>query len=193
MFDLIVFSLIVLTVIFIYITVRFGKQKGCGTSSVKKKSLVVNLLNYLPAILLLPSYMFFITKYFTQGYIIKYVSNVSLFILGVLLLIMALFLYSDSIFHMGKMWTIGLELRKDHKVIKTHAYQYVRHPIYTAWFFIVIASAIILHSLVVLSFVIPVYLWYNKMAIMEEKFLAINLNGYSKYMKKTKKFIPFIY
>jgi len=191
--DLVILIVLIITITSTYATLRIGKKIGNNSKSLKKGTFLTQLLNYLPALLVLPTYIYYILGYIKLGFILKSPPNIYFFISGIVLLCFSLILYSDSILHMGKMWTIGLELRKGHKVVKSHAYKYIRHPIYMAWFCIIISSAMLLQNIFILVYLVPVFIWYNIRANLEENFLLKNLKGYSVYYHKSKKYIPFIY
>ena len=176
-------------------TLIYEKKKYLSEQSVKKYNIWVKLLNYLPVMVITPVLFFYIYEYNTLGSFQTMIISLpfAIRILGILLLIFSLYIYSDSILTMQKNWTIGLELRKGHELIKTHAYKYIRHPIYTAWFGIILSLGLIFSSFLYIIALIPVFAWYCYRAFLEEGFLAKNLSGYQGYLKTTKRFIPFIF
>jgi protein-S-isoprenylcysteine O-methyltransferase Ste14 len=91
-------------------------------------------------------------------------------------------------------WSSDVALKKDHKLITTGIYRYIRHPIYTGVTFMGIGTILVLQSIVIILFyvIMVVFLLYKYKK--EEKLLRKHFpKAYATYMKKTKALIPFIY
>jgi protein-S-isoprenylcysteine O-methyltransferase Ste14 len=76
-------------------------------------------------------------------------------------------------------------------VVSGGPYRYIRHPIYVGDAMLLLGLELALNSWLVLGVLalIPVVL---RRAIREEKLLAAQLPGYPVYMRRTKRFIPFV-
>ncbi len=87
-----------------------------------------------------------------------------------------------------------IELAPEQEVIATGLYALVRHPMYMGAFFYLVGIPISLGSwwgLIVIVLMMPALIWR---LFDEEKFLAINLPGYSKYQHKVPhRLVPFIW
>lgn len=87
-----------------------------------------------------------------------------------------------------------VEIQKNHKVVQTGPYAYVRHPMYSAVIIMVFSIALALGSLYTL---IPAFLASLSLAIrtsLEDLTLQKELTGYKNYTKKvTYKLIPHIW
>ena len=89
-------------------------------------------------------------------------------------------------------FNIQPELKKDCQLITFGIYSYIRHPMYTSvlvmmfgvWF----TTPIFLESGLFLGLVVTLFLKASR----EEKLWSSHHNGYEKYKKQTKLFIPFI-
>jgi protein-S-isoprenylcysteine O-methyltransferase Ste14 len=82
----------------------------------------------------------------------------------------------------------------DQTLIERGAYRWVRHPSYTAGLLIMTGSGLALGnwvSLLVLVFVTPSIYAYR--VVVEERALtAVMGEEYRQYMRRTKRFIPFV-
>lgn len=78
-------------------------------------------------------------------------------------------------------------------LVTTGPYAYIRHPMYTAIIFIGLAA--VLHSFdgIIISAFIGLCVVLGIKSMYEESLLKREFSGYSAYMKKTKRFIPFIF
>lgn len=76
------------------------------------------------------------------------------------------------------------------KLIKIGIYKTIRHPQYTAYFFAVLATGIMLLKVGILLFaVILVPLLYLKMKVEEEILVEVFPKDYKKYIKETRMFL----
>jgi protein-S-isoprenylcysteine O-methyltransferase Ste14 len=88
----------------------------------------------------------------------------------------------------------GLVIHKDHELITSGPYQYVRHPLYTGASIFFVCIPLALGSLIasVISLLFPLLLVYR--VRIEEKMLVEHLPGYKDYMNRVKyRLIPKIY
>ena len=95
---------------------------------------------------------------------------------------------------LGHYWSPGLEIKEDHRLIKTGVFKWVRHPMYAAFVAIAVAQIFMLQNWLIgpafLLLAIPFYLHRVK---REEKMLIKKFGAdYSDYMKSTGEIFPTI-
>jgi len=87
-----------------------------------------------------------------------------------------------------------IEINEGQKVVSTGLYGLVRHPMYSGALLMCLGIALALGSawaLVVVVAVFPILIWR---IVDEERFLAVNLEGYTEYCAKVKnRLIPGLY
>ena len=102
-----------------------------------------------------------------------------------------LFILSDR--HLGRYMVVDIALARDHDLITTGPYAYVRHPTYTAVLLLSLAIAFFsLHVVVMVNFfvVLAFALWRSK---LEEELLASEQGfgtRYRDYVRRTGRFLP---
>lgn len=98
-----------------------------------------------------------------------------------------------SRFLLGKNWSVSVQLKKDHELIKTGPYKIIRHPIYTAILLLFLGNVLIVgdyRGLLALGIVF-ISLW--RKLKLEEKWLAKHFEEtYLNYKAKTKALFPWI-
>ena len=115
-------------------------------------------------------------------------------IIGIIFLISGLVIAILARKTLADNWSGNVELKKDHKLITTGIYAYVRHPIYTGVSFMVFGTFLLYHSIlaILLLFIIVGFLSYK---LKREEILLLKHfpKEYPAYMRRTKALIPFIY
>ena len=109
---------------------------------------------------------------------------------GLLLFLGATSLNYWSRKHLGIFYVQGSEVQKDHQLIDTGPYALVRHPLFTAYFMIVIGLICCNPSVITLALLVGVYFYLNMWMRKDETILAHNLPGYKAYMTRTNRFVP---
>ena len=66
--------------------------------------------------------------------------------IGTAIMILALWLFWKSHADLGKNWSVTLEIRRDHELIKNGVYRLVRHPMYASIFLFVLAQGLMLSN-----------------------------------------------
>ncbi len=103
----------------------------------------------------------------------------------------ALLIWSDR--HLGRYMVVDIALARDHELITTGPYAYVRHPTYTAVLLLSSATAFFsVHIVLMVNFfvVLAFALWRSK---LEEKLLASEQGfgtRYREYVQRTGRFLP---
>jgi protein-S-isoprenylcysteine O-methyltransferase Ste14 len=94
---------------------------------------------------------------------------------------------------LGRNWSGGVVLKEDHELIQRGPYAYVRHPIYSGVFLLILGFAVLQGKLSTFGVVLMVIvlLWFK--ASQEEKLLVSHFPAeYPAYRKRVKALIPFI-
>ena len=95
---------------------------------------------------------------------------------------------------LGTRFTGAVVVTPDQPVIERGAYHWIRHPGYSAGILIMAALGLALGNwaslLTLVVFIVPVYLYR---VVVEERALSTVLGGrYQEYMRRTKRFVPFV-
>lgn len=96
---------------------------------------------------------------------------------------------------LGRMWSVSLQLKEDHKLVTTGIYRHLRHPMYTAFWLMAAAQALLLPNWVaglagLLGFG---FLFFSRIG-PEERLMEVAFGEeYRAYKMRTKKIIPFLY
>lgn len=94
---------------------------------------------------------------------------------------------------LGKNWS-DIEksyVKQDHELVARGLYRYVRHPIYAGDLLLLLGLELAVNSWGVLG-VLAVAAYARRQAIREERKLLETLPGYSQYLRRTSRFIPFV-
>ncbi|MDQ2892197.1 MAG: isoprenylcysteine carboxylmethyltransferase family protein [Pseudomonadota bacterium] len=104
-----------------------------------------------------------------------------------------LFLWSSRT--MGRNWSIVARTRDDHQLVETGPFAYLRHPIYTALFLLMIAFAVAYGHSTQLLLAIPLYALGTWVRISEEERLLRAMFGdaYDAYAKRVRRFVPHVF
>lgn len=114
---------------------------------------------------------------------------------GGLMMVAALVLFRLTHKYLGRNWSVTLDTRKTHKLVDTGIYARVRHPMYSAFWLLALAQAVLLPN------------WFAGLAgpvawstlfflrVGREEKLMIDTFGeeYRRYMLRTKRVVPWIY
>jgi protein-S-isoprenylcysteine O-methyltransferase Ste14 len=114
--------------------------------------------------------------------------------LGVVSVIAALWLFRRSHVDLGRNWSISLELREQHALVKTGVYRRIRHPMYSSFFLLGVAQALLLPNwLVDVSGLVGAGLLFAFRVGREEELMLKRFGGeYRAYMANSKRLIPWI-
>ncbi|NDW05087.1 protein-S-isoprenylcysteine O-methyltransferase [Jiella pacifica] len=115
--------------------------------------------------------------------------------LGVAAMIAALVLFRLTHKALGRMWSVSLDIREKHELVTSGIYRQVRHPMYTAFWTMALAQALLLPNLVaglagLVGFGTLYFLRVGpEEAMMEETFGQ----AYRDYRARTARLVPGIY
>lgn len=90
--------------------------------------------------------------------------------------------------------TVNVQKERGQKVISTGLYAYVRHPLYSTAILYLLGTGFTLGSWIGVGVVAIYFVFFYFRAIIEERLLSEQLEGYKEYMSKVKyRFIPYIF
>jgi protein-S-isoprenylcysteine O-methyltransferase Ste14 len=117
------------------------------------------------------------------------------FVVGLVLLLAGSLLRRHCWRTLGKHFTGDVRATADQPVVDTGLYRWIRHPSYTGGILMYLGTGIAMTSW--LSAVIITFagaLGYVYRVRVEERALQANLGGrYQEYMRRTKRFVPFVF
>lgn len=93
----------------------------------------------------------------------------SIFWIGWIIFIFGIVLRLISLNKLGPMFSLNIEIRKNHKFVKTGIYSLVRHPLYLASFIDTLGIVIFLQEIYLYLFLLPIVIGLNLRIINEEK------------------------
>jgi protein-S-isoprenylcysteine O-methyltransferase Ste14 len=95
--------------------------------------------------------------------------------------------------YLGKNWGMPMTLRKEHDLVIAGPYKWVRHPIYSGFLLAMLGSALVGGFIWIIIFMASgIYFTYS--AKVEEKMMIEQFpNQYTKYERKTKMLVPFVF
>lgn len=118
-----------------------------------------------------------------------------LFYPGIVLIVAGVFVRQWAILTLGRFFTTTVGVQKNQTVVETGLYHYIRHPSYLGVLIIMLGIGFALHSwggIIVLLAINGLALGYR--INLEEKVLVAELGeDYIRYMKRTRKLIPFVF
>ena len=112
-----------------------------------------------------------------------------------LLMLGVVWLFDAASRTMGKNWSLVARTREDHQLVQSGPFAVVRHPIYVALFFSMVAMAIANGHTGNLLVAVPVFAigtWLrirNEERLLREQFGA----GYDAYAARVKRFVPGVF
>jgi protein-S-isoprenylcysteine O-methyltransferase Ste14 len=107
----------------------------------------------------------------------------------------ALVLFYETHRQLGKYWSVTLNTRKKHKLIDTGIYSRVRHPMYSAFWLLACAQAVLIPNWIAGFSGIVGWGVLFFMRIGREEQLMTDTFGdeYRAYMRRTTRVVPWLY
>jgi protein-S-isoprenylcysteine O-methyltransferase Ste14 len=114
---------------------------------------------------------------------------------GSLLLALSLWLFHRSHADLGTNWSITLEIRESHRLVREGLYRHVRHPMYLALLLYAFGQAVVVPNWVAGPFyVVAMVLLFALRLKPEEALMRGQFKGeYDAYASRTKRLIPGIW
>jgi len=90
--------------------------------------------------------------------------------------------------------TVRIQQERDHRVVSTGPYRYVRHPMYTGFHLFFVGTPLLLGSVFGLVLALVLIGLVIRRAVLEEHLLREDLPGYDAYLTQvSSRFIPFVW
>ena len=117
------------------------------------------------------------------------------FAMGTVVLSLGIWLFYRSHADLGRNWSISLEIREDHQLVRSGVYRHIRHPMYTAIFLTALAQALLLSNWLAGPSCFLAFLVMFALRIGREEAMMLNKFGeaYGDYMNRTKRLIPHLW
>jgi protein-S-isoprenylcysteine O-methyltransferase Ste14 len=114
--------------------------------------------------------------------------------LGILPMATALWLFRRSHADLGRNWSISLEVREQHALVKSGVYRLVRHPMYSSFFLLGVAQMLLLANWFAgLAGVVGAGILFVFRVRREEQMMLDSFgDDYRSYMAHTKRIIPWV-
>jgi len=111
---------------------------------------------------------------------------------GVLIFVMALFVFCRAHVDLGLNWSPSLEIREKHELITKGIYGLIRHPMYASQWLWVLAQPLLLQNWIAGFLNLFVFIPFYFLRIKAEEQLMIDSFGeeYTTYMKNTGSVLP---
>jgi protein-S-isoprenylcysteine O-methyltransferase Ste14 len=115
--------------------------------------------------------------------------------LGIAVDIAALYMFYRTHRDLGHNWSVSLDLRERHTLVTTGIYATVRHPMYSGFWLMAVAQALLLPNWVagpagLVGFGI---LFFGRVRREEEMMIAAFGDEYRAYMRRTARVVPWVY
>jgi len=114
--------------------------------------------------------------------------------LGALTTVAALWVFRRSHVDLGRNWSISLEVREQHVLVKTGIYQFVRHPMYSSFFLLGLAQALLLPNWFAgLAGIAGAGILFVFRVRREEQMMLESFgDDYRSYIAHTKRIVPWV-
>jgi protein-S-isoprenylcysteine O-methyltransferase Ste14 len=114
--------------------------------------------------------------------------------LGLSTLCAALWLFHRSHVDLGRNWSATLKVRNTHALVRTGVYRFIRHPMYSSFFLLGLAQALLLSNWLAdaAGLVVVVVLLACRVFREEEMMLDYFGDDYRSYMADTTRIIPWL-
>ncbi len=114
--------------------------------------------------------------------------------LGLMLTVLGLILAIWARISLGRNWSGSVTVKKDHELVETGPYAYMRHPIYTALLLMFLGTALALETFGGFLGFILFFMGFWIKLLQEEHLMRKQFpTEYPSYEKRVKRLIPFIF
>lgn len=166
---------------------RLFRSDKTDKKNTDKNSLTLIWLTIIPTA--------FLSVIISGSLIIPIFSNSKFRLIGLLLIIAGMIIRLIAVFTLGRLFTVDVTIRKDHKIKKDGIYRRLRHPSYAGSLLSFIGFGLSLNNWLSLFVItIPILVVFIVRIKIEENLLITQLGAdYTDYKKNTYRLIPFIY
>lgn len=114
--------------------------------------------------------------------------------IGIFVMILAIIVFWRAHADLGRHYSPTLQIKTNHELVTNGIYQYVRHPMYTSAFVLILSSILIKPNMVGISssFMAVLILLLVRIPAEEQMLLTEFSSKYVNYMKETCGVIPFV-
>lgn len=118
-----------------------------------------------------------------------------LYYCGIILIVGGVLLRGSAILKLKKSFTVNVAVAQGQKLVNSGIYKYIRHPAYTGSLLSFAGLAIVFnHWLTMLVIFIPIFLaFYYRIHVEEQALLQAFGEQYARYIKNSRKLLPFIF
>jgi protein-S-isoprenylcysteine O-methyltransferase Ste14 len=125
----------------------------------------------------------------------SYAPSPLLFALGIVVAAGSLAMFRLTHKALGRMWSVSLQLKEEHKLVTSGIYRRLRHPMYTAFWMMALAQALLLPNWIAgLSGMVGFgFLFFSRIGPEERMMEEAFGEEYRAYKARTQRVIPFVY
>jgi protein-S-isoprenylcysteine O-methyltransferase Ste14 len=125
----------------------------------------------------------------------SYAPSPWLFALGLAIAVAALAMFRITHKALGRMWSVSLQLKEGHRLVTSGIYRHLRHPMYTAFWLMALAQALLLPNWVagpagLVGFGV---LFFSRIGPEERMMEEAFGEEYRAYVARTRRIVPFLY
>ncbi len=115
-------------------------------------------------------------------------------IIGTVLTVLGLIIAIWARISLGRNWSSYTTYKKEHELITTGPYRFLRHPIYSGMF-LMLTGAFLYYGKLIILVIFAIASMIIAWRIVQEEKSMIKLFGkkYTDYMRRTRRLIPWIY
>jgi protein-S-isoprenylcysteine O-methyltransferase Ste14 len=115
--------------------------------------------------------------------------------LGAAVMVLALVLFRKTHKALGKMWSVSLDIREKHELVTSGIYRRLRHPMYTAFWTMALAQALLVPNVVagLAGLVGFGTLFFFRIGPEERMMEETFGDAYRNYRQKTARIIPGVF
>jgi protein-S-isoprenylcysteine O-methyltransferase Ste14 len=172
-----------------WVVTFLGRQKGKQTKYDPGKNWLVIISGFIsvPFLIFVPAweYTHFSGPLCRDGWLSWF--GLAAFALGIMI-------QSIAMWQLRSFYTVRLGVQEHQDLVTTGLYSRIRHPGYFSYLLSITGISLALGSLATLIFTIPIFLFLKSRIASEEAMLIAEFgDSYQRYMKKTRRLIPFMY
>lgn len=96
---------------------------------------------------------------------------------------------------LGKLWSVSLEIKEEHRLVATGIYRHVRHPMYLAFWLLAVSQALLLPNWIAgpAGLIGFGFLFFSRIGPEERMMEQTFGNDYQAYRQRSWRIIPFVY